>query len=114
MSCGIGCRRGSDLALLWLWHRLVATAPVRPLAWEPPYVTGAAQEIAKRQKKTKTKTKNTKTTLKIVIKPQEKKQEKKGRKKTKENKSKTINKMITRTYNNYLKCKWTKCPNRKT
>ena len=27
MSCGVGRRRGSDLPLLWLWHRLVATAP---------------------------------------------------------------------------------------
>ena len=27
----------------------VATAPIRPLAWEPPYAAGAAQEIAKRQ-----------------------------------------------------------------
>ena len=24
-----------DLAFLWLWCRLVATAPIRPLAWEP-------------------------------------------------------------------------------
>ena len=31
-----------DTALLWLWCRLVATAPIRPLAWEPPYATGAA------------------------------------------------------------------------
>ena len=51
MSCGVGCRRGSDPALLWLWRRLAATAPIRPLAWEPPYAAGAAQEIAKRQKK---------------------------------------------------------------
>ena len=29
----------------------VATAPIRPLAWEPPYAEGAAQEKAKRQKK---------------------------------------------------------------
>ena len=50
MSCGVGCRRGSDPELLWLWHRLAATAPIRPLAWEPPYAAGAAQEIAKRQK----------------------------------------------------------------
>ena len=28
MSCGVGHRRGSDLALLWLWCRLVATAVV--------------------------------------------------------------------------------------
>ena len=25
--------------------------PIRPLAWEPPYAVGAAQEMAKRQKK---------------------------------------------------------------
>ena len=51
MSWGVGRRRSSDPALLWLWRRLVATAPIRPLAWEPPYAEGAAQEIAKRQKK---------------------------------------------------------------
>ena len=41
MSCGGGHRLGLDLALLWLWYRLAATAPIRPLAWEPPYATGA-------------------------------------------------------------------------
>ena len=46
MSCGVGCRRGSDPALLWLWRRPVATAPIQPLAWEPPYAAGTAQEIA--------------------------------------------------------------------
>ena len=51
MSCGVGRRRGSDPVLLWLWRRLVATAPIGPLAWEPPYATGVAQEMAKRQKK---------------------------------------------------------------
>ena len=25
--------RGSDPKLRWLWHRQVATAPIRPLAW---------------------------------------------------------------------------------
>ena len=56
VSSGIGCRRGSDPALLWLWRRPVATAPIRPLAWEPPYVEGAAQEIATTTtKKTKKK-----------------------------------------------------------
>ena len=39
-----------DPALLWLWCRPVATAPIRPLAWEPPYAAGAALEKAKRQK----------------------------------------------------------------
>ena len=32
MSCGVGRRRGSYLVLLWLWCRLAATAPIRPLA----------------------------------------------------------------------------------
>ena len=32
--------------MLWLWRRPVATAPIQPLAWEPPYAAGAAQEIA--------------------------------------------------------------------
>ena len=36
-----------DQALLWLWCRPAATAPIRPLAWEPPYAAGAA---LKRQK----------------------------------------------------------------
>ena len=44
MSCGVGCRRGSDPVLLWLWRRPVATAPIQPLAWELPYAVGAALE----------------------------------------------------------------------
>ena len=48
MSCGVGRRRGSDLALLWLWCRPAATAPIQPLAWEPPCAAGTA---LKRQKK---------------------------------------------------------------
>ena len=53
MSCGVGHRRGSDLALLWLWHRLAAVALIRPLAWEPPYATGATLK-KKKEKKEKT------------------------------------------------------------
>ena len=53
MSCGVGCRRGSDPTLLWLWRRPVATAPIGALAWEPPYAVEAAQEMAKRQKNKK-------------------------------------------------------------
>ena len=49
MSCGVGHRGGLDPTLLWLWHRPAATAPIRPLAWEPPYAAGAALEKAKRQ-----------------------------------------------------------------
>ena len=36
----------------------MATAPIRPLAWDPPYATGVAQEMAKRQKKKKKKKKS--------------------------------------------------------
>ena len=42
MSCGVGHRHGSDPMLLWLWCRPEATAPIPPLAWEPPYAAGAA------------------------------------------------------------------------
>ena len=40
-----------DLVLLWLWRRPAATAPIPPLAREPPYAARVAQEMAKRQKK---------------------------------------------------------------
>ena len=53
MICGVGRRLGSDPELLWLWHRLVATAPVRPLDWEPPYAAGAALKRQKEKKKFK-------------------------------------------------------------
>ena len=52
MSCGVGRRYSSDPELLWLWHRPAAAAPIRPLALEPPYATGATQEIAKKDKQT--------------------------------------------------------------
>ena len=55
VSCDVGCRRGSDPVLLWLWHRLAATAPIRPLAWEPPYAVRAAQENGKKKTKKKKK-----------------------------------------------------------
>ena len=51
MSCGVGRRQGCNLALLWLWHRLAAVAPIRPLAWEPPYAMGAALKRQKGKKK---------------------------------------------------------------
>ena len=53
MSCGVGCRHGSVPALLWLWHRLAATAPIGSLAWELPYAAGAALKRTERQKKKK-------------------------------------------------------------
>ena len=54
MNCGVGHRYGLDAVLLWLWHRPLATALIRPLAWEPPCAAGAA---LKKGQKTKNKTK---------------------------------------------------------
>ena len=48
MSCGVCCRCSLDPTLLWLWCRPAAIAPMRHLAWEPLYATGAA---LKRQNK---------------------------------------------------------------
>ena len=48
MSCGVGCRGGSDLVLLWLWCRPAAAALIQPLAWELPYASGAALKIKKK------------------------------------------------------------------
>ena len=42
MSCGVGCRLGLDLALMQLWCRPAALAPIRPLGWELPYAVDAA------------------------------------------------------------------------
>ena len=54
MSCGTGHRHSLDLALLWLWHRPVASALIRPPAWELPYATGVALKIkGKKKKKTR-------------------------------------------------------------
>ena len=52
MGCGVGRRRGMDLALLRLWSRPAATAPIGPLAWEPPCADGLG---LKRQKINKNK-----------------------------------------------------------
>ena len=57
MSYGVGRRHGLDLALLWLWWRPAATAPIRPLAWEPPYAVSVALEKDKKTKKKKKKKK---------------------------------------------------------
>ena len=52
MNSAVGRRHVSDLALLWLWLWTASVAPIRPLAWEPPYASGVA---------IKSKTKNMKT-----------------------------------------------------
>ena len=48
-------------ALLWLWRRSAATAPIRPLAWEPPYAVGGSGP--RNGKKTKKKERKLKTFL---------------------------------------------------
>ena len=53
VSCGVGCRHGLDLALLWLWCRPANIALIRPLAWEPPYAESVALEKTKKKKKKK-------------------------------------------------------------
>ena len=53
MNYGVGRRHGSAPVLLWLWHRLAATAPIGPLAWEPPHAMGAALKKKKDKKKKK-------------------------------------------------------------
>ena len=64
MSCGVGHRHDSDPALLWLWCRPAAAAPIRRLAWEPP----CAQMWPKKEKKKKKKNfKNPKNKNKTTV-----------------------------------------------
>ena len=63
VSCGVGCRHGSDPVLLWLWCRPTAAALVRPLTWEPPY----AVSVALKGQETKTKTKQQQNPKKLKI-----------------------------------------------
>ena len=49
VSCVVGCRLGSDPTLLWVWCR--PKSPIRPLAYELPYVLGAALK-SKEKKRT--------------------------------------------------------------
>ena len=53
MSCGVGHRCRSDLALLWLLGRPAAVTPIRPLPWEPPRAAGTALKRQKTKKKKK-------------------------------------------------------------
>ena len=51
MSYGVGHRRGSDLALMWLWCRPAAIALIQTLAWELLYAAGVALKRQKRKRK---------------------------------------------------------------
>ena len=67
MTCGVRRRCNSDPVLLWLWGRLAATAPIRPLAWESPCAMRVALEKAKRQEKKKKGTVPVKYHLVIIM-----------------------------------------------
>ena len=54
MSCGIGCKCGSDPRLLWLWRRLVGAAPIRP----PHLGISICHGCGPKKTKKKTKKKN--------------------------------------------------------
>ena len=45
---------------MWLWRRLAAAAPIRHLAWGPPYAASAALEKARKDQKKKKKEKERK------------------------------------------------------
>ena len=51
MTCGIGRRQGLDLALLWPWRRLAATALIPPSAWELPHALGVVLKRPKKEEK---------------------------------------------------------------
>ena len=63
MSCGVDHTCGLDLALLL--HRLAATVPIRPLAWdwEPPYALGTALKRQRTKNKQTNKQKHEKVHL---------------------------------------------------
>ena len=50
-SCIVGHRPAWDPALLWLWCRLAAAAPIPPLAWELPKAACATVKKTKKKKR---------------------------------------------------------------
>ena len=44
-------QRVKALTFLWLWHKPGATAPIQPLAWEPPYAMCVALKRQKKKRK---------------------------------------------------------------
>ena len=56
--CRLQTRLGSGVAVALVLAGVgAATAPIRPLAWEPPYATGAALKRQKKKKRFKKKKK---------------------------------------------------------
>jgi len=52
MSYGVGPRCSLNPTLLWLWLWPVAIGLIGPLAWEPPYASGAALKSKQTNKQT--------------------------------------------------------------
>ena len=44
-----------DLVWLWMWYRPASTAPIQPLAWEPPHAVGTALKRQQQQQQKKVK-----------------------------------------------------------
>ena len=74
MSCGVGRRHSLDPELLLLWRRPVATAPIRPLAQEPPHAKGVALEKAKKQKTKKKMSSKAKASFSTIRRPKQQEQ----------------------------------------
>ena len=49
----VGCRHGSDPALLWLWCRPAAAALIQPIAWKLSYAVGEVLKIKEEKRKEK-------------------------------------------------------------
>ena len=54
---------------LWLWRRPVATAPIQPLPWEPPYAVAVALKRQKEKKKKKKKKEGERSELSLTTLP---------------------------------------------
>ena len=75
MICGVGCRCGLDLALLWLWHRLAAVAQIPPPSLGTSICRGCGpkktktkqNEKPKKPEKTKPKSKSKQQTLRTYL-----------------------------------------------
>ena len=52
LICGVGCRKGLDPELLWLWPGVAA--PIGPLAWEVLCGRGTALKSKKAKQKQNT------------------------------------------------------------
>ena len=68
MSCGVGHKRSSDPALLWLWCRPAAVDLIGPLARKPPLAADVALKKKRKQKKKKYTFKTLLTFLSLSIK----------------------------------------------